>query len=74
MEYNPVFAALGLAPSTNFHVRSQYVFQKQGPLQRWVILKKWSTFCIFGQVAFAAAKCKGIPEDIVKSIFCGAKN
>ena len=37
-------------------------------------MKKRSTFCSFGQVAFClAAKCKGIPLDIVKSIFLRSK-
>ena len=71
MEYNPVLTALGLAPYVSLTVQSQYVFQKL--LQRWVILKKRSTFCSFGQVAFVAAKCKGVPYDIVNSIFLRSK-
>ena len=53
MEYNPVLTELGLAPYVPLTVQSQYVFQKQGLLQ--------PTFCSFGQVAFVAAKCKGVP-------------
>ena len=64
MEYNPVLKELGLAP----YVPLSTVFQKQGLLQRWVILKKRSTFCSLGQVAFVAAKCKEVPEDIKNNI------
>ena len=64
---------LGLAPYAPLTVQNQYVFKKQGPLQWWVLSKKVTFFAALVKLHFLAAKCKGIPEDTVNSIFLRSK-
>ena len=59
---------LSLAPYAPRTVQNQYVFQKQGLMQRRVIFKERQKFCSFG------AKCKGIQRHCQLYFFAEQKN
>ena len=63
-------ARLGLAPYVPPTIQNQYVFQKQGRLQRLDHERNGQLLAALVKLYFLAAKCKGIPEDIANIIFC----